>query len=479
MTKPFDQALANKVRANHLKIQKKYMRIHLIAIGGAAMHNLAIALATNGHQVTGSDDEIYNPSRSRLARKGLLPEKMGWNPQRISNDLDAVIIGMHARKDNPELQKALELGIPVHSYPSYIHEHALEKTRVVIAGSHGKTTTTSMVMHVLQKSNTPFDYLVGAQLEGFETMVGLSAAPLMVIEGDEYLSSPIDRVPKIHHYRPQITAITGIAWDHMNVFPSFENYVEQFDIYLKSLPVGAKVFYYQGDKELVALAEKYKDQLELEAYSAFDFEPIPTGSLLKLGAQQVEVPIFGAHNFQNLKAAYLICQTLGISDQAFLEAIPSFKGASKRLEKLPLPDQYTAYLDFAHAPSKVKATVEAVRNQHPDKKLTVVLELHTFSSLNQAFLPEYAGSLEAADQAMVYYDPHTFEIKKLPFLEANEVAAAFNKDDLLIINSKEALEVQLKQIDWSNNVVLFMSSGQFGGIDLEKVISDKGDSAFT
>lgn len=450
------------------------MRIHLIAIGGAAMHNLAIALQLQGNQVSGSDDEIYQPSRGRLEKQGLLPAKMGWDEARIDESLDMVIVGMHARPDNPELAKALELGIPVHSYPSFVYEHAAQKHRVVVAGSHGKTTTTSMIMHVLQKSNKEYDYLVGAQLEGFEHMVHLSDADLMVIEGDEYLSSPIDRRPKILHYRPQITAITGIAWDHMNVFPTFEGYVDQFRQYLQSLEAGSRVFYFAGDPVLRQLVEEFSDKLELKGYPGLAHKPTDGQSSVQVTeGTWTKVPIFGAHNFQNLHAALLICQELGILAADFAKAIQDFTGAARRLELLAKGRGGVAYLDFAHAPSKVAATVQAVREQYPDKPLHVFLELHTYSSLNKDFIPQYAGTLASADVATVYYDPHTFAIKKLPFLEEEQVAAAFEQPGLEVCTEPQDLRQHLEQLDWTGKTILFMSSGNFGRIDLRAMAEER------
>ncbi|MBK8492290.1 MAG: peptidoglycan synthetase [Saprospirales bacterium] len=445
------------------------MRIHLIAIGGSAMHNIALALWENGHEVTGSDDEIYNPARDRLAARGLLPAETGWFPGRIHSGLDAVILGMHARADNPELQRAQELGIPVFSYPAFLYEHSRDKKRVVVAGSHGKTTTTSMILHFLRAAGRDFDYLVGAQLEGFETMVRLSKAPLMVLEGDEYFSSPLDPVPKIYHYRPHLVILTGVAWDHINVFPTFESYLEAFLHFLQTVEPGGQVWYDQRDPHLVKLIGEAPESVTCIPYEPFStalkgdqyFVETPRGS--------VATPLIGQHNFANLHAAYQVCRHLGLSDEELMAAIPSFKGASKRLQVLADRPGFTAYLDFAHAPSKVHATVQAVKARHPDRKLIACLELHTFSSLNPAFLPEYGHTLDAADQAAVFFSPHTLEMKKLPPLQPEALKVHFQRTDLEVFTEAKALESWIKAQRLDNLVLLLMSSGNFGGVDIPRV----------
>ena len=401
------------------------MRIHLIAIGGSAMHNLAMALHYNHHTVSGSDDEIYDPARSRLDNVGLLPGEIGWDPSRITQDLDAIILGMHARIDNPELLEAQRLGIPVYSYPEYIYLEAKEKQRWVIAGSHGKTSTTSMVLHALQKLQVDTDYLVGAQLEGFERMVRLSEAPLMVIEGDEYLSSPIDRRPKFLHYKPQLAVITGIAWDHINVFPTFEEYTRQFDLFVKGLPKGSKVFFFQDDQYLKTI-KGTNPTVNMVPYTAFEGSGQGDHMMVRSDkGNHFKIGIFGKHNLQNLKAASLLCEEHGIDQEEFLSTMKDFKGAAKRLQCLKQTEVLTIYQDFAHAPSKVEATLKAVRDQYPGKKIVAALELHTFSSLNKKFLPLYKGTLAPADSAAVFFQKHTLEMKRLPPLDPEEVAEHF------------------------------------------------------
>lgn len=447
------------------------MKIHLIAIGGAVMHNLALALKQNGHDVSGSDDEIYEPARSRLKAAKLLPDTEGWSVDRITPDLDVVILGMHARQDNPELAKAQELGLNIQSFPEYIYNHSVDKKRVVVAGSHGKTTTTSMIMHVLRHAGRDFDYLVGALLDGFDTMVRLSDAPIMVIEGDEYFTSPIDLVPKFLHYKPHIAIITGVAWDHMNVFPTYESYLEPFKNFIETVDTEGAIFYYEKDKELQKLIGA--DNSKSAPYDAFDSEIKRGKTLLKTdNKRQVPLEIFGEHNLANLKAAYLACKELGITDDEFYAAVPTFKGAAKRLQTLAQGRTSIAYQDFAHAPSKVKATIHAVHGQFPKRRLVACLELHTFSSLSRAFLPQYRSTMNLADEAIVFYNEHTLEMKKLPPLKMGEVKACFGHPNLRVFTSNERLKDHLKEQDFRNQNVLFMSSGTFVGLDL-KALSEE------
>ncbi len=431
------------------------------------MHNLALALQSNDYTITGSDDEIYNPSRDRLARNGLLPDKMGWFPGRIDKNIDAIILGMHARKDNPELKAAQKLGIPIYSYPEFVYKHAEKKLRVVVAGSHGKTTTTSMIMHVLEYHNFAYDYLVGAQLEGFERMVRLSDAPIIIIEGDEYLSSPIDRRPKFVHYHPHIAIMTGIAWDHINVFPKFKDYVEQFGLLADLIQPKGSLIYYDKDKEIQKIVRKERS-LNYIPYSGFDFEIKNDKTYLKPeSGRAVPLKIFGAHNLQNLQAAYHACQKLGIDDKQFFKAIRTFKGAAKRLQLLKKRADAMAWLDFAHAPSKVKATVEAVKGQYPKRKLVAALELHTFSSLNKNFFKHYKNTMNAAERAFVYYSEHTLKMKKLPPVTKAEVKAAFNHPNITVFTENDKLVAALHRFKWKDKNLLLMSSGTFNGVDLK------------
>ncbi len=442
------------------------MRIHLIAIGGAAMHNLAIALKQNGHEVTGSDDQIFDPSRGRLASHGLLPQTMGWDASRITEDLDAIILGMHAREDNPELARAQELGLDVFSYPDFIYRESLAKERVVIAGSHGKTTITSMILHVLKKLGQDFDYLVGAQIEGFDTMVRLSDAPVIILEGDEYLSSPIDRRPKFHLYDPHIALISGIAWDHINVFPTFENYLEQFEIFIENMMDNGVLTYCIADEQLDATVYEYGQHLERRPYQAPDYEVKEGRTYVQWGERSIPVSVFGEHNLQNLMGAFEVCRALGVSEDDFWTAISDFKGAARRLEEVGRNDHTVVYKDFAHSPSKLSATTKAVKEQWPDRTLVACMELHTFSSLTKEFLLEYANTMDSADLAIVFFKEETIAHKKLDPISKEEVKEAFRRDDLEVFTSSDKLQERLLEIDYSNANLLMMSSGNFGGIDV-------------
>ncbi len=446
------------------------MRVHFIAIGGSAMHNLALALHEKGDQVSGSDDTIFDPSKSRLDNKGLLPESFGWFPEKISSDLDAVILGMHAKEDNPELLKAKELGLTIYSYPEFLYEQSKDKTRVVIGGSHGKTTITSMILHVMHYHNREVDYMVGAQLEGFDTMVRLTEnADFIVLEGDEYLSSPIDRRPKFHLYKPNIALLSGIAWDHINVFPTYENYVDQFRIFLDEITNGGAIVYNEEDSEVKKVVEESSNHIKKYPYKTPDYDVQDGTTLLDTPEGPMPVEIFGKHNLNNLEGARWICQLMGIDADDFYEAIASFTGASKRLEKLEENSSTVAYKDFAHSPSKVKATSEAVKDQYPDRRLLACLELHTYSSLNPEFLKEYKGALDAADKAVVFYSPHAVEIKKLQPISEEQIALAFQRDDLVIYTDPAEFKDFLFAQNFSNTALLLMSSGNYGGLDLEEV----------
>lgn len=445
--------------------------IHFISIGGSAMHNLALALHQQGYQITGSDDEIYEPSRSRLQQRGLLPASMGWFPEQIHPGLDAVIVGMHARNDNPELAKALELGLPIFSYPEYIYQQSREKQRVVIAGSHGKTTITSIILHVLQHFKRRFDYLVGAQLDGFETMAQLTAdAPVIVIEGDEYASSPIDSRPKFLHYQPHIALISGIAWDHVNIYPSWDLYVDQFELLAEAMPKGGVLIFDESDDMLDVIGQKERTDITKVPYLAHP-SVIENGQTFLLTRQNAQVPVqvFGDHNMKNIAGAMTVLDYIGITEEQFYEAIPSFKGAARRLEKVAQRDNRILFRDFAHAPSKVKATTEAVKQQYPDRKLLATVELHTFSSLNKTFLTQYKNALDAADEAVVYFDAHTLATKRLEPITADDIRVAFERPNLMVFTNTGDLEAYLNQQRNNAEVLLLMSSGTFGGLQIESI----------
>lgn len=446
------------------------MNVHFISIGGSAMHNLALALQEKGDLVTGSDDAIFEPSKSRLEAKGLLPEAMGWFPEKISIDLDAVILGMHAKSDNPELIRAQELGLKIYSYPEFLYEHARHKTRVVIGGSHGKTTITSMILHVLKYHGMEVDFMVGAQLEGFDRMVHLTEEnEIMVLEGDEYLSSPIDLRPKFHLYKANIALISGIAWDHINVFPTFENYVEQFSIFVDTMVKGGMMVYNEEDPEVKKVVEETTNQIKKYAYKTPDYRIENGATVLETSEGDVPLEIFGKHNLQNLEGARSICFHLGLSEESFYEAIADFSGASKRLEKIAENEETVIFKDFAHSPSKVEATTRAVREQYADRKLLACLELHTYSSLNEDFLKEYLGTLEQADEAVVFYSPHAVKIKRLKEVSEAQIAKAFQRKDLVIYTEPKAFRDFLFTKNLKNTAVLLMSSGNYGGLDFDDV----------
>lgn len=437
------------------------------------MHNLAIALHKKGFHVTGSDDEIFEPSRGRLAAQGLLPDQWGWFPEKINSSVEAVVLGMHARKDNPELARALELGLKVYSYPEYLYTQTTDKTRVVVGGSHGKTTVTSMAMHVLRQTHATFDFMVGAQLEGFDTMVSLTDdAPVAVFEGDEYLSSPIDPRPKFLWYKPQVAVLTGVAWDHINVFPTFEGYVQQFELFADSIANGGTLIYFTGDPHLAEIARKQSSRLRTIGYQAVGHVVENGTTFAVANGKKYALKIFGPHNLQNLQAAYLVCRELGVSDEDFFNAMRSFTGAARRLQSLYHGRHSDVFFDFAHSPSKLKATTEAVKMQFPHRKLVACMELHTFSSLNKAFLPQYKGAMAQADEAFVYFSPEVMKHKRLePFSEA-EVAEAFAQQNLKVFTDSSAIFEALRLTDWTDKNLLVMTSGNFDGIDIKGFVKD-------
>ena len=446
------------------------MNVHFIAIGGAAMHNLALALHNKGYDITGSDDTIFEPSKSRLATKGLLPKEFGWFSQKITSNLDAIVLGMHAKADNPELLKAQELGLKIYSYPEFLYEQSKHKTRVVIGGSHGKTTITSMILHVMHYHDREVDYMVGAQLEGFDVMVKLTENnDFIILEGDEYLSSPIDRRPKFHLYKPNIALLSGIAWDHINVFPTYENYVEQFNIFVDSIVSGGSINYNEEDLEVKRIVEASENTIRKIAYQTPKYTVQNGETILETPEGELPIEIFGKHNLNNLAGAKWICQHMGINEDDFYEAISTFKGASKRLEKITESKNSVIYKDFAHSPSKVKATTNAVKEQYKNRTLVACLELHTYSSLNAEFLKEYKGTLNTADVAVVFYSPHAVEIKKLEEVTQQQIAEAFQRDDLIIYTNPDDFKAFLFSQDFNNKALLLMSSGNYGGLDFDAV----------
>lgn len=444
------------------------MHIHFIAIGGSAMHNLALALLEKGYTITGSDDAIFEPSKSRLQSKGLLPEALGWYPEKIHARLDAIILGMHAKADNPELLKAQELGLKIYSYPEFLYEQSKFKTRVVIGGSHGKTTITSMILHVLQYNEMEVDYMVGAQLEGFDRMVHLTDAnDFIVLEGDEYLSSALDRRPKFHLYKPNIALLSGIAWDHINVFPTFENYVEQFRIFVDSIVKGGSITYNLEDVEVKNVVEATENPIRKFPYGVPEHRVEDGITYLETPDGEMPLEIFGTHNLSNLAGAKWICQQMGVDEADFYEAMTTFKGAAKRLEKIAEGKNKIAYKDFAHAPSKVRATTKSVREQYPQRKLIACLELHTYSSLNPKFLLEYKGALDKADESTVFYSPDALKIKGLPEVSAQQILEAFGREDIHVFTKAEDFQEHVLAQDYDGAVLLLMSSGNYGNLDFD------------
>lgn len=445
------------------------MKIHFIAIGGSTMHNLAIALHLKGYIVTGSDDEIFEPAKSRLAKYGLLPSQIGWYDNRITADIDAIVLGMHAREDNPELLKAKELGIKIYSFPEFLYEQSKNKKRVVIGGSHGKTTITSMIIHVLNDLNYSFDYMVGAQLEGFEVMVKLTDnAPVIILEGDEYLTSPIDRRPKFWVYQPDIAVISGIAWDHFNVFPTFDIYKDQFLTFANLIPNDGALIYCKQDENVCDVAFKASCKTKIQ-YGIPESEIKDNTTYIKYQNKSYPLSVFGNHNLMNIEAARNVCNQLGIENEAFYSSISSFGGASKRLEKIAQKDSFVAFKDFAHSPSKVKATIEAVKNQFPEYELIAILELHTYSSLNIEFLSQYIGTMDNADVPIVFFDNHALEIKKLPKLHLDDIRNKFKNPNITVVNDKQTLLKLIENTGLNHKSLLFMSSGNFGGINLSEI----------
>ena len=447
------------------------MILHFIAIGGAAMHNIAIALHLKGNVVTGSDDEIFEPSKSRLRLHGLLPPKPGWYPERITTDTDAVILGMHARKDNTELLRALELNVRIYSFPEFLYEQTKNKKRIVIGGSHGKTTITSMIMHVLKKSDVKFDYMVGSQVEGFDTMAGIDdESEIAIFEGDEYLSSAIDPRPKFHLYKPHIAVISGIAWDHINVFPTFGNYCEQFRKFTDQIEKDGALIYYENDQHVMKIVDQLREDIEKIPYNTHAHLVEDNETYLVRNGTKCKVDVFGKHNMQNISAAFKVCERLGVIENDFYSAIQSFAGAKKRLQLIHQSGDSSVFLDFAHSPSKLKATIEAVKNQFPDRRLLACIELHTFSSLTKEFLQEYRNTMEKADKRVVFYNPETLKHKQLEMLDPDFIAQSFGDDQIIIFNDKNNLTSFLCSGDWKGYNILLMSSGNFSGIDFQEFI---------
>jgi UDP-N-acetylmuramate: L-alanyl-gamma-D-glutamyl-meso-diaminopimelate ligase len=457
--------------------QANQQRVHFIAIGGVIMHNLAIALQNKGYRVSGSDDEIFEPSYSRLKNHGLLPDSIGWDPQKITPEIDAVILGMHARGDNPELLRANELGLRVYSYPEYIYEQSKDKQRIVIAGSHGKTTISSIIIHVLRHLDREFDYLVGASVEGFDTMVKLSDAPAIIIEGDEYFTSPLDQTPKFLKYQHHIGLISGIAWDHINVYPTYDDYVKQFDAFADATPKAGTLIYSEADPMAIVICSKERKDVNSVEYK-IPKHRIRNGITFLVDSHGKEHPlqVFGKHNLMNISAAYQVLKRMGVTIEDFYQAIGSFKGAANRLQLIGKGNSTTVFKDFAHAPSKVEATTTALKEQYPDRKLVACLELHTFSSLNKKFLNQYVDTMNYSDLPIVYFNPKTLLHKKLEPITDEEIKVAFSLDELVVFQDIHEMQEFLLGLDWLNSNLLLMSSGNFDGMNInelaQKIVSN-------
>jgi UDP-N-acetylmuramate: L-alanyl-gamma-D-glutamyl-meso-diaminopimelate ligase len=443
------------------------MKVHFISIGGSVMHQLAIALKRKGYVVTGTDDEVFEPAKTNLAAENLLPETIGWQPELIRSYIDAIILGMHAKLDNPELEKAKALGLKIYSFPEYIYQESINKKRIVVGGSHGKTTTTSMIMHVLKKLHKDFDYLVGARLEGFDQSVNITNAPVIVCEGDEYPASAIEKKPKFHFLFPHIAILTGIAWDHINVFPTFDFYLEQFIIFINKIEKDGLLIYNETDETLKKLVEENRrSDIRYQPYSIPTHQINQGKTTINIEGNEGAIKVFGNHNLLNLTAAYYACNAIGVDAAAFVRTIGDFTGAAKRLELMASNNETNIYRDFAHAPSKVKATIDAVKQQYPNRKLIGILELHTFSSLNENFMNEYNGALDKADVAVVFYSKHALELKRMPDLPKEKVIAGFNKAVLVVLNDKEALWQFMQEQNYTDANLVLMSSGNYDGLDM-------------
>lgn len=449
-------------------MQDNISRVHFIAIGGSVMHDLALHLHEKGLKVSGSDDEIYDPAKSALASKGLLPKSFGWFPEKITQDIDAIILGMHARPDNPELAAAKEQGLKIYSYPEYIYEQSKEKQRIVIGGSHGKTTITSMILHVLQElGRDEFDYVIGARTSTVDGLVKLSDAPIIIIEGDEYLTSPVDHSPKFLKYHHHIGLISGIAWDHYNVFPTLDDYVKQFEMFADASPKAGSLIYCEEDDLATVICRKERPDVNRIEYRAHPHKVVDGQTYLETDFGEVPIRLFGYHNMQNLSAAMEVCTRIGVTTKDFYQAVASFGGASKRLELIAKSEHTAVYKDFAHAPSKLQATTRAVKEQYTDRQLVACMELHTFSSLNREFVGQYSDTLNDADLGVVYHNPDVSRHKKLEPLNDEIIQQAFNRSDIKVFTNTQSLQDFLQSENWANKNLLLMSSGNYGGMDLD------------
>ena len=446
------------------------MQLHFIAIGGSAMHSLALAMHRLGHRVTGSDDAIFDPSKTKLEQANLLPDTLGWHPEKLNNEIDVVVLGMHAKADNPELIMAQALGLKIQSYPEFLASMCKEKSTVVVAGSHGKTTITAMVLHVLNYHGVSTDFMIGAPVPAVTETLSISDEnDFILLEGDEYLSSAIDSQPKFLWYKPEIALISGIAWDHVNVFPTFEDYISQFEKFIYSIVEGGVLFYNEEDKELKSLVENCSHPVKKIPYGTPEHTLDNGITYLNTSEGSLPLSVFGTHNLMNLAGARWISQLMGVDVSDFYEAIPSFTGAAKRMERLAKGKTAILFKDFAHAPSKVSASAKAVKSQFSRHKIKVCLELHTYSSLDATFIKQYKDSLTAADEAIVFYDPEALKIKNRAPIDPDAIKKAFNHSSIVVITEAKVLQKELFEQEYVNYVLVMMSSGNFGDLDWEKL----------
>jgi len=449
---------------------RKIESVHFIAIGGSVMHNLALALKKMGMRISGSDDEIYEPAAGKL-KSGGIEANIGWQPEKMDASIDLVVLGMHAKADNPELAKAKSLKLPIVSFPDFIRRWSANQQRIVIGGSHGKSSITALAMHVLNQLNKKFDYLIGAEVEGFSLTVSLSDAPIIIIEGDEYLASKLDPVAKFLKYDHHIGLISGIAWDHKNVFPSFEDYTQQFEQFADKTPKAGSIIYNEKDLLAKKIGEKEREDVRKVPYGVHDAVIKNGVTYLKTKDYgEVKISVFGDHNLENIGAVLALVKLLGIEEKAFYQAVQTFTGAKKRLEIVKQQGNDKLFKDYAHSPSKLEATTTALKKQFADSKVVVAYELHTFSSLNKEFIKEYKNTLSKADEAFIFINPHNIKNSHTDDLTTTEIQEAFNNTELTLFTDKHKLvEAMKKAKTTEKNIFALLSSGNFDGLDIEEV----------
>ena len=443
-------------------------KVHFISIGGSVMHSLAIELKRLNYVVTGSDDVIYEPSKSSLIENDLYPKELGWHESNIKDDLDFVILGMHARSDNPELKLAKHKKIKIYSFPEFVYEYSKNKTRVVIAGSHGKTTIASMVLHVLKNNTINVDYLLGAKIEGLSNSVSLSNEnDFIIIEGDEYLSSRIHDTPKFHVYKPNIALISGISWDHVNVFPTFDVYKNQFGVFIDKIVDGGVLIYNDNDLEILDLLKNNQNFIRKIPYSRHNYIAKDNKFFIETDEGILPLKIFGKHNMENLSGAKQVCNLIGLTDDEFYNSILTFKGATNRLQLKEIKLGRSVIIDFAHSPSKLKASIDAVKTNFSGE-LVGVYELHTFSSFHKKFQIHYRGTMDKCDYPIIFIDRSNPKLKNQD-LDEESLKKSFNNLKMKFIFDKDELDNYIMSFEQLNLNLLLMSSGKFGGIDVDRL----------